>query len=701
MLRLSADVGGTFTDLVLIDDQTGNTWIEKVSSSPGSGDSIVRGIQRISEKAGVAVTDIGLFLHSFTIATNAWLTRSGADVVLLATQGYGDILQIGDQRRPDLYNLATQKPLPILDRSQVLTVNERLDAFGKADVALTDSEVDRVLEAIASRPDGPPEAVAISLLFSFLNPAHEERLAEAVKAAYPGLPVYLSSQINPKIQEYPRANTTAAAAYVGPAVTKYTASLEAQVRELKMSADILYMRSDGGTATPHDARVNPANLLFSGPAGGVVAGIQTAGLIGIDNLVTFDMGGTSADFALIANRRSSIARSRWIDGLPVRVPTLDIKAISAGGGSIAKVDAGGALKVGPGSAGSTPGPAAYGRGGTQATLTDALLAVGYMNTAAFADNQIQLDADKAAAAVSEHIAQPMGLPVSDAALGMLSIATANMAGAIRVISVERGQDLREFALLAFGGAGGLFAPFLLRELGMREVIIPPAPGVFAALGLHFADVRHDVQLAFSHDVETLQSRSLNAALAKSLSQLRAKLKQAGFGAADSRLEISADMRYVGQNHELNIALPTDGKSDEVVIDGLSARFSDAHETAYGYCDRESSVEITGLRVDAIGELPKPTLPTLPAAGQGSDLARPTGERPIFLTIGQPAQRAGLYRREQLQQNQRILGPAIIEQDDTTTLILDGQNAVVSSHGFIRISESTQHQPSVVNSNDEH
>lgn len=690
MLRLSADVGGTFTDLVLIDDQTGNTWIEKISSSPGSGDAIVRGIHRIAEKAGVAVTDIGLFLHSFTIATNAWLTRSGADVVLLATQGYGDILQIGDQRRPDLYNLATQKPRPILERSQVITVNERLDAFGNADIALTDNEVDRVLKAIASRPAGPPEAVAISLLFSFLNPTHEERLAEAVKAAYPGLPVYVSSQINPKIQEYPRANTTAAAAYVGPAVTKYTESLEARVRELKISADILYMRSDGGTAAPQDARVNPANLLFSGPAGGVVAGIETAGLIGINNLVTFDMGGTSADFALIANQRSSVARTRWIDGLPVRVPTLDIKAISAGGGSIATVDAGGALKVGPGSAGSSPGPAAYGRGGTQATLTDALLAVGYMDTAAFADNQIQLDSDKAAAAVSQQIARPMNLSVTDAALGMLSIATANMAGAVRVISVERGQDLRDFALLAFGGAGGLFAPFLLRELKMREVIIPPAPGVFAALGLHFADVRHDVQLAFSHDVDKLQGHSLSTALNNPVTALRAKLKSAGFGAMNSRLEISADMRYVGQNHELNIALSTDKKSDEVVIDSLSARFSDAHETAYGYCDRESSVEITGLRVDAIGELPKPALLKLPVTGRDGESAQPVGERAIFLTIGKPAQRADLYRREQLQPNQRIVGPAIVEQDDTTTLILDGQQAVISAHGFIRITESTQH-----------
>jgi N-methylhydantoinase A len=691
MLRLSADVGGTFTDLVLIDDASNVMHSCKVSSLPGSGDAIVKGIEIICSQAGVKIDEIDLFLHSFTIATNAWLTRTGADVLLLVTDGYRDILEIADQRRPDLYNLATQKPLPLLDRSQIATVDERTDAFGQLVLAVTDKEADRIVQLIKERSAGIPDAVAISFLFSYLNSDNEQRITDAIRRHFPDIPVYISSVVNPKIHEYARANTTAAAAYVGPAVRKYTEALESQVAAAGLRADILYMRSDGGSCAPDDARANPANLLLSGPAGGVVAGTQTGELLGIDNLVTFDMGGTSADFAVIANRRSSVARARQIDGLPLRVPTLDIKAISAGGGSIGHVDPGGALKVGPASAGSLPGPAAYGLGGQEATLTDALLVLGYLDAGSFADDSIELSQIKAEAVLVERIASPMALTVTDAALGMVSIATANMAGAIRVISIERGQDLREFALLAFGGAGGVFAPFLLRELQMREVVIPPTPGVFAALGLQFADVRHDVQLAFSYPLATLTSSTLSDVLSDTIDSLRTRLNEAGFREDDAKIEVTADMRYVGQHHELNIQLPFNAVSGVVEIKGLTEKFSDTHETAYGYSDSASPVEITGLRIDAVGKLTKPTLPEIASASRKPE---PSGYRRVSLSLGQPSINANIYQRADLSFGDMIVGPAIIEQMDTTTLILDNQQAEVSAYGFLRITELNQSQDDI-------
>ncbi len=687
VLRLSADVGGTFTDLVLIDDTGSTMHTCKVSSAPGSGSAIVNGIKRICSQAGVSIGDIDLFLHSFTIATNAWLTRSGADVLLLVTDGYRDILEIADQRRPDLYNLATQKPTPILGRDQVFEVNERTDAFGQAELSVTPAELNRIVQAIGARPQ-MPEAIAVSFLFSYLNPANEAQVAQAIARQFPDLPIYLSSRINPKIHEYARANTTAAAAYVGPAVRKYTESLETQVADAGLTADILYMRSDGGSCSPSDARANPASLLMSGPAGGVVAGVQTGQILGVDKLVTFDMGGTSADFSVITNGRSAVARARDIDGLPLRVPMLDIKAISAGGGSIARVDAGGALKVGPASAGSVPGPAAYGRGGADATLTDALLVVGYLGSESFADETINLDANLAASALQNHVAGAMALPVADAAIGALAIATANMAGAIRVISIERGQDLREFSLLAFGGAGGLFAPFLLRDLQMREVLVPPVPGVFAALGLQFADVRHDAQLAFSHPLATLTESVLADALSPTLQTLRDGLEMAGFTGENAALEVTADMRYVGQHHELNIPIALTPKSQRPQIKDLAEQFSDRHELAYGYCDRDSAIELTGLRVDAIGHLEKPNLPLL---ADTKHAPIPTGSRSVVLALGEKPVSVPLFARTDLLAGDQIAGPAIIEQSDTTTLILSNQQAEVSAHGFLRLTDSTYAQ----------
>ena len=488
MIYLAADVGGTFTDLVLIDSSRGRTLVEKLPSGQrGKADSIGTGIERIAKAAGLTPGDIDLFVHGFTVATNAFLMRKGARAALLVTKGFRDLLEIGSQQRPRLYPLRQQKPAPIVPRSRVVEVAERVDAFGAVVEALSDSEVARVVSALGALE---PEAIAICLNFSFLEDRHERRLAGALASAFPGLPLYLSSAVNPQMEEYPRANTTALAAYVGVVVDRYLSDVEAKLADVGARCPLRLMRSDGGVATPRAARANPAHMMLSGPAAGVIAGRELGRRFGRRDLVTFDMGGTSADFSVIAEGEPRTVRERAIGGQPLRLTSLDIETISAGGGSIAWVDRAGALKVGPDSAGAVPGPACYGQGGSQPTVSDAAVLLGLLDPERYLGGRIRLDADLAAAAVREGVARPLGLALEEAAAGIIAIANVQMTQAIRTISVERGLDVRRFSLLAFGGAGPLLAPYLAAGLEMAEVLVPRHPGVFCAEGLLMSDIRH-------------------------------------------------------------------------------------------------------------------------------------------------------------------------------------------------------------------
>ena len=680
-MRLSIDVGGTFTDLVLIDDESDRMLVDKVPSTPGSAQAVIESVDRIIRRAGATAADLRILLHGFTIATNAWLTRTGGRVVLLTTAGFRDILALGSQRRPDTYDLGAAKPAPLVPRSRVLEVAERIDAFGGVVTALDGTEVARVLDAVA---DLDPEALAISLLFSWANPEHEKRLAAAFMDRFPDRPVYRSSKVNPEIEEYPRANTTAAAAYVGPPVRQYTEALEADLAAAGIAAPLRYMRSDGGSATARSARENPVAMLLSGPAGGVVAALALGEAMGVTDLVTFDMGGTSADFSVVREGRAAVVRSRDFDGLPLRAPMLEIKAISAGGGSIGRVDRGGGLRVGPDSAGAVPGPACYGRGGSEPTLTDAALVLGLLEAETFAGGEIALDSTLARATIQGRIAEPLGLPVEAAALGMLEVATASMAQAIRELSTERGDDVAQFSLLAFGGAGGLFAPWLLRDLGLREVLIPRHPGVFAALGLHHADLRHHAQAPFPGGLDRLDLERLRSVLAELASSLDAELARDGIGRSARRIAFSADMRYVGQHHRLEIALPAPGTLDDTARERLAGDFHALHERRYGYCHRGSAVELTSVHAVGIGVQSKPPSPPLGPAN-GTDAA-PRAWRSVPLAAGARAVRTPIFHRDDLKSGFRLAGPAIIVQDDSTLLVLAGQSARSGRFGFIHIVE---------------
>ncbi|MFZ5791546.1 MAG: hydantoinase/oxoprolinase family protein [Pseudomonadota bacterium] len=689
MRYLAADVGGTFTDLVLVDGAAAaaRVFIDKVpSQATGSGLGVREGIKRLAAAAGIVPAEIDLFVHGFTVGTNAFLTRSGAKAALVVTRGFRDLLLIGNQMRPSLYSLTAKKPPPVVPRSRTVEALERIDAFGQVVTALSPAEAHRVARAVAALE---PEAVAICLTFAHLNPSHEAMLAEAIGQVLPGVPLYLSSRVNPQIEEYPRANTTAVAAYAGPVIDRYIGRLEANLAEVGLDAPLRLMRSDGGVATPRAARENPAHMLLSGPAGGVIAGAELARALGIAGMVTFDMGGTSADFSVILEGRPSMVAEREIDGQPLRLPTIDIETISAGGGSIARVDIGGALRVGPRSAGAVPGPACYGQGGTDATVTDAAVVMGLLDPDEYLGGEMRLDPDLAARAVERHVAKPLGLGLEEAAYGIVSVANANMIQAIRALSVERGHDVRGFALLAFGGAGPLYAPYMARELAMAEVVAPRNPGVFAAQGLLLTDIRHAAQAPFQRNIAKLGADEIGARLLSLEAELARALEADGVPPEERYFRFAADMRCVGQFHLLTIPLAEPTRAGAPANETswwdagkLAADFHAAHERAYGHAEPSVPVEIVNLRVDGFGKIRRPPLPPEPAFVSG--LAEPVGKRRVYFDRSSGWIEAAVHRRDRLEPGQEIAGPAIVMQRDSTVVLLPGQRARVDARGTIRI-----------------
>ena len=681
MRYLAADVGGTFTDLVLVDGSAASprVFIDKVpSQATGSALGVREGIQRLSAKAGIAAGDIDLFVHGFTVGTNAFLTRSGAKAALVVTQGFRDLLLIGNQMRPDLYSLTAGKPAPVVPRSLTVEAVERVDAFGQVVTALTAAEIERVAAAVVALK---PEAVAICLAFAHLNPAHETKLAEAIQAKLPGVPVYLSARVTPQIEEYPRANTTAVAAYAGPVIDRYIGRLESNLKEVGLGGPLRLMRSDGGVATPRAARDNPAHMLLSGPAGGVIAGADLAKALDVKGMVTFDMGGTSADFSVIIDGVPTMVREREIDGQPLRLPTIDIETISAGGGSIARVDIGGALRVGPKSAGALPGPACYGQGGTDATVTDAGVVMGLLDPNEYLGGEMRLDPDLAAKAVERSVATPLGLGLEEAAFGIISVANANMIQAIRSLSVERGHDVRGFAILAFGGAGPLYAPYMARELGMAEVVAPRNPGVFAAQGLLLTDIRHAAQAPFQRNIARLKPDEIGPQLTRLKAELDHELEADGVPASERYFHFAADMRCVGQFHLLTIPLSQPNGSGWWDGAKVAAEFHAAHERSYGHADPSVPVEIVNLRVDGFGKIQRPPQPPEPAFVTG--VAQAVGSRRVYFDR-QGWSEAKIYRRDLLKPGQEIPGPAIVMQRDSTIVVLPGQRGRVDKRAVIRI-----------------
>jgi N-methylhydantoinase A len=470
-------------------------------------------------------------------------------------------------------------------------------------------------------------------------------------------------------------------------IDRYISTLDQGLALAGLSAPLRLMRSDGGVATPDAARTNPAALLLSGPAGGVIAGADVSGALDVSDLVTFDMGGTSADFSLIVGGEPRSVAGRVIDGQPLRLPTLDIETISAGGGSIARVDLGGALKVGPGSAGAHPGPACYGQGGTQATITDAAVVLGILDPAEYLGGEMALDGALARQAIDEHLAAPLNLTTEQAALGVVRVATAGMNQAIRKLAVERGLDLRGFALLAFGGAGPIYAPFMARDLGMAEVLVPRNPGVYAAQGLLMSDIRHTAQAAFQRRLAKVDEADLGARIGVLKDDLDDALERDGIDQGDRYFRVSADMRCVGQFHELQVPLVTPEGTGWWDPDKLAADFHGHHLTSYGHADETIGVEFVNLRVEAFGRTAKAAAPII--EDQASGAPPSNGHRPVYLDDENGFRDCPIYYRDAVLPGHVITGPAVIPQRDATTIVLDGQIATVTPEAVIRISTAAQ------------
>jgi N-methylhydantoinase A len=679
-LRIGIDIGGTFTDLVAISDD-GRVATHKTASTPHDyGEGIIDGIQALLSREPGPVTEV---LHATTVGSNVVLEAAGARTALITTRGFRDILEIRDLRMPVLYDQRWTKPLALVERRLRLEVTEKIRPDGSVSVPL---EPDSVCRAIDWLRDERVESVAICLLHSYANPSHEREVAEAVRAALPDVAVSVSSEILPEIKEYPRTSTTVINAYVQPVIRAYITALDARLRALGIDAPLQLMQSNGGLASATFAAAAPAHIIESGPAAGVVGGAALARRLNEAGIITFDMGGTTAKAGLVEH--GEVIRTEAIEvgggvmagsrllvgaGYMLKLPAIDLAEVGAGGGSICRLDEGGAPKVGPKSAGADPGPVCYGRGGVSPTITDCNLVLGYLDPGGLVGGTLKLDRDAAASAIARDLAGPLGCSVEQAAFGMLRLASATMMRAIRAVSVERGRDPRKFALLAFGGNGPLFAAGIALELGIERVIVPPLPGVFSAFGLLVADTEH-------HATQSLRVR-LDAADPARIGSVLASLRQAGverltfdgFAPGRQSFRRAAQARYLGQSSEIEVPLP-DG---DVTPSMIAALFGEQHERTYGFrAPPEEPVELIGLSSMARGLPERPRLPERipPLAADVPSMRRawfPEDgwfETPVVDRVGLGA----AFRH----------GPFIIQEYDATCLVPRGARARVDNFGNI-------------------
>ena len=652
---LGVDIGGTFTDFALVD--RGEIRVFKTSSTP---DDPTRGVlEGLGELRVSEDTDIS---HGSTVATNALLELKGARTALLVTEGFEDMLEIGRQNRPSLYDFQVERPPQLVPPELRIGIRERLDSEGRVVISLTEEDARRIAQRVKESGAG---AVAVSLLFSFRNPEHERLLRDALERLASDAFISVSSDLLPEYREYERTSTVVVNAYVGPPMAQYLQRLdEALGRRLRI------MHSGGGSLSPEKAAREPVRTLLSGPAGGVVGAFHVASRAGFPQLITLDMGGTSTDVSLCPGHVQE-TNTTQIGGYPTRVPTIDIHTVGAGGGSIARVDAGGALLVGPESAGADPGPACYGRG-ERVTVTDANLALGRLDTGRFLDGRMSLDAERSRFYVTQ-LAGELGQDVVTTAEGVLRVANATMERALRTISLERGFDPRHFTLLAFGGAGPMHACALAEGLGMSRVLVPPHPGVLSALGAALSDVVKDYSRTVLLREPEVDADALKSAFRPLEEQAREDLAQDGFQGPRLRLERFLDLRYVGQSFELTVPCPPLGAR---VAQSAARRFHRAHRQRYGHSDTSQPTEVVAVRLKAIGPVEKPAIEPEPQ-GSVDPAAAFLEERGVV--FGGRSLATGCYDRGLLRPGNTFDGPALVLQMDSTTVIPPGWTARVDGY----------------------
>jgi N-methylhydantoinase A len=673
MQLIGVDVGGTFTDIFFADTDTGQSLIHKVPTTaddPSRG--VIAGIVELCARHSMPHEVIDHVLHGTTIGTNAVLEHKGAVTGMITTAGYRDIVHIGRHQRPQHYSIRQEVPWqdrPLARRRHRLTVAERLVPPGGEVLVPLDEQA--VREAARNLRTAGVEAVAICFLFSYLNPAHEIRAAELVREEWPECFVCTSSGVSPQFREFERFTTALLNAFVGPRLKDYVERLDRGLGAAGLAADLHVMCSNGGVATPATVDKSPVLTLLSGPAAGVLGGAWSGALSGRDRLITFDVGGTSADIGIAIDGRfaEATARDTWIGGFPVLAPMIDIHTIGAGGGSIAYVDSGGAFRVGPQSAGASPGPAAYGAGGSEPTVTDANLVLGRLDPDNFLGGAMRLDV-AAARHVVGRLAGRLGLSLEVAAEGILTIVNANMANAISSRTVQKGLDPRDFVLVAFGGAGPLHGAEVARALGIPEIIVPHYPGITSAVGLLTTDLKYDAVRTEFQAGDAVDLGRLNADFATMQGELARQLAADGVSPQDAAFRRSGDLRYVGQGYELRVPFPA-GALDRPALAAVSARFGELHRNEYGHVFPDSPIEIVNIRVTGIGRMAKISAP-LPRDGSTLVAAlvktAPCGFRLDGMLQNLPTP---FYRRNALPLEARLAGPAIIVQTDSTTVVPPG------------------------------
>ena len=692
-VRIGADVGGTFTDVVLTDD-AGRIWTHKLPSTPPDFEqAALQGIRRTLSLAGVAGGAVGLVSHGTTVATNAVLEGRGARTALITTAGFRDVLELRRIRAPQLYDLFFSKPPALIERRLRFEIGERVTAFGEVLRGVREEELQHIAASLVRER---VESVAVCLLHAYAYPEHERQVGAFLRSAFlrrelPHLQVSLSCDILPERREYERTATTAVNAYVRPTMAAYLLAMRRGLDELGIGAPLLIMQSSGGLASEAHTARRPVFMLESGPAAGVLAANLTARRLGVANIVTLDMGGTTAKASLVEGGRVSYSAqyevgaslstgSRLVGGGGelIRAPTIDIAEVGAGGGSVAYVDAAGGLRVGPRSAGARPGPACYRRGGSEPTLTDANVVLGYIRPGPLADGDVVVDAELARRSVADHIAAPLGLDLLAAAFGIHQIANATTMRALRQVSTERGRDPREFTLVAFGGAGPIHAAGLASELAIRSVVIPPLPGLFSAMGLLFSGIEHHAVRSCLLSRQELSADALEAVQAELRRDLLHTFAGEGHTEDEVALRYSADVRFRGQTSEINVPVAS-GSWGPAELAALQEAFADEHERLYGHrSDPDNPVEVVAMRAigrAGVAEMSDRLRPAAATAGESRDRSAWFG--PSAGSIDTP-----VCRREDLQHGAR--GPLLIDEYDTTIVVPPGLRARIDDHLNVHI-----------------
>ena len=687
--RLGIDIGGTFTDATLLQEETGELRIGKVPSTPRDPSAgFMEATHRVLRANNVSPDEVTYVVHGTTIATNSIIEGKLARAGFVTTDGFRDMLEIARQIRPSLYDLQFEKPKPLVPRHLCFGVTERLDAQGQVLTPLDEESVIQVAEALRREN---VESVAVCLLHAYANPDHEKRVGEIIQDVIPETMISLSSEVAPEFREYFRASTTVINVGIQPLVARYLERIEKRLREEGVVAELLLMQSSGGVYSFAEARRKPVFLVESGPAAGVISAAYLGSNLGYKNIISFDMGGTTAKVGLIQNGTPTVTKDYEVGltaqagagshrgaGYPIRTPVIDLVEIGAGGGSIAWVDSGGILRVGPRSAGADPGPVCYGQGGTEPTITDANLVLGRLSADHFLGGEMSLDVEAARQAIKQRCADPVGMEAVEAAHGIVEIANAAMVNALRMVSVQRGYDPRDFVLVAFGGAGPVHANRLASEIEMPTTIIPMSPGTTSALGLLVTELKHDYSTTMIERVDRLDLGAVRRVYEELEGQGRETLEREGIPKAEMDFRWQVDIRYVGQSYELAIPLPGN-RIDSAMLEQVLSRFHQEHDRAYGFSTPGEAVEFVNLRLTAIGQIIKPKLRELERS-DGDLAAALISSRSVYFAEHGGYLDCPIYDRYKLAAGHLLKGPAIVTELDSTTVIHSGYRAEVDQYG---------------------